>query len=150
MTAEEELKQLKEQLQGLIEKFNNWMPKDPSTGPLYKAGMMEGYMQAAQELAGLFPASIGGCVFNPELVATPAEELTEVKIVLVGLPQDGKSLYDVCKAIRSVQPMTLPDSIFLIRKVGREEAVVKEGVPRQEALQIKEMFKKAGATVTLI
>lgn len=148
---QQELEELKTRLKALVERYQNWMPKDPTTGPLYTAGMMEAYMNVAQELSGLVePAVIATPFFSTAVEGAVPEEITEVKVVLTHLPSEGQSLYEVCKAVRAVNPMSLPDSIQLIRKVGREEAVVKEGVPRQEALQIQAMFKKAGAKVELI
>jgi len=153
MSTDEELQHLRSYVSKLIDRYENWMPKDPAVSPLYSAGMMEAFMEVARDLHQCMPQEPGflfSPVFSGGTAADPLPDETEVKVILISLPTEGKELYEVVKVVRAVTPMSLPDAIQMIRKVGKEPVVVKDHMIRRDAVKIKEAFRKAGATVELV
>ena len=91
--------------------------------------------------------------FNVTVMAAPAagagagaapvaEEQTEYSIVL---KDGGAKKIQVIKAVREVTSLGLKEAKDLVDAGG----VVKEGIPKAEALELKKKFEEQGATVEM-
>ena len=91
---------------------------------------------AANAAAGAAPAAGGGA-------AAPAEEQTEFNVILTAI---GGNKIGVIKAVREVTSLGLKEAKDLVEAAPK---AIKEGVPKDEAENIKKKFTEAGATVEI-
>jgi large subunit ribosomal protein L7/L12 len=75
--------------------------------------------------------------------AEPEEEQTEFTVELTGA---GDKKIQVIKVVREVTSLGLADAKKLVEEAPK---VVKEGISKQEAQDLKKKLEEAGATVTL-
>ena len=90
---------------------------------------------AATVAASAAPAAGGG--------AAPAEEKTEFNVILTAI---GGNKIGVIKAVREVTSLGLKEAKDLVEAAPK---AIKEGVPKDEAENIKKKFTEAGATVEI-
>jgi large subunit ribosomal protein L7/L12 len=104
------------------------------------------------ELVGILEKKFGVSASAPAAVVAgggaaaaeePAEEKTEFDVELTSA---GDNKINVIKAVRAVTDMGLKDAKEL---VDGAPAVVKEGVKKEDAEQMKSQLEEAGGTVTL-
>jgi large subunit ribosomal protein L7/L12 len=91
---------------------------------------------ATVAVAGAAPAAGGGA-------AAPAEEKTDFTVILTAI---GGNKIGVIKAVREITSLGLKEAKDLVE--GAPKAI-KEGVPKDEAENIKKKFTEAGATVEI-
>lgn len=77
---------------------------------------------------------------------TQAEEKTEFDVVLKSF---GANKIGVIKVIREITGLGLKEAKDLVEKAGSPDAIVKTGVPKNEAEDMKKKLEEAGAEVTL-
>ncbi len=75
-----------------------------------------------------------------------AEEKTEFDVILKSF---GANKIGVIKVIREITGLGLKEAKDLVEKAGSPDAIVKSGVPKNEAEDIKKKLEEAGAEVTL-
>ncbi|MEJ5230021.1 MAG: 50S ribosomal protein L7/L12 [Pseudothermotoga sp.] len=75
-----------------------------------------------------------------------AEEKTEFDVILKNF---GANKIGVIKVIREITGLGLKEAKDLVEKAGSPDAIVKTGVPKNEAEDIKKKLEEAGAEVTL-
>ncbi|WP_448535323.1 50S ribosomal protein L7/L12 [Pseudothermotoga sp.] len=75
-----------------------------------------------------------------------AEEKTEFDVVL---KSHGANKINVIKVVREITGLGLKEAKDLVEKAGSPDAVVKTGVPKNEAEEIKKKLEEAGAEVIL-
>jgi large subunit ribosomal protein L7/L12 len=90
-------------------------------------------------------------VAAPAAGATPtaqaaAEEKTEFDVVL---KSHGANKINVIKVVREITGLGLKEAKDLVEKAGNPDAIVKSGVPKNEAEEIKKKLEEAGAEVIL-
>ncbi len=90
------------------------------------------------------PTFVGGAA--PAAGAAAAEEKSEFSIVLT---KTGGKKIEVIKVIRDVTQKGLKESKDMADAAESAPQVVKEGVKKDEANEIKKKFETAGATVEL-
>ena len=78
--------------------------------------------------------------------ATPAEEKTSFNVELVGV---GDKKIDVIKVLRDITQKGLKESKDLVDAAEKSPQMIKEGVKKEEAEDIKKKFESAGAKVEL-
>jgi large subunit ribosomal protein L7/L12 len=86
--------------------------------------------------AGAAPAAGGGA-------AAPAEEKTEFNVILTAV---GGNKIGVIKVVREITSLGLKEAKDLVEAAPKP---IKEGVPKDEAENIKKKFVEAGATVEI-
>jgi len=91
---------------------------------------------AATVAAAAAPAAGGGA-------AAPAEEKTDFSVVLTAI---GGNKIGVIKVVREITSLGLKEAKDLVEAAPKP---VKEGVPKDEAENIKKKFTEAGATVEI-
>jgi large subunit ribosomal protein L7/L12 len=91
---------------------------------------------AATVAAAAAPAAGGGA-------AAPAEEKTEFNVILTAI---GGNKIGVIKAVREITSLGLKEAKDLVEAAPKP---IKEGVPKDEAENIKKKFTEAGATVEI-
>ena len=91
---------------------------------------------ATVAVAGAAPAGGGGA-------AAPVEEKTDFSVILTAV---GGNKIGVIKAVREITSLGLKEAKDLVE--GAPKAI-KEGVPKDEAENIKKKFTEAGATVEI-
>ena len=91
---------------------------------------------ATVAVAGAAPAAGGAA-------AAPAEEKTEFSVVLTAI---GGNKIGVIKVVREITSLGLKEAKDLVEAAPKP---VKEGVPKEEAENIKKKFTEAGATVEI-
>jgi len=91
---------------------------------------------ATVAVAGAAPAAGGGA-------AAPAEEKTDFSVVLTAV---GGNKIGVIKVVREITSLGLKEAKDLVEAAPKP---VKEGVPKDEAENIKKKFTEAGATVEI-
>ena len=99
-------------------------------------------VKAAEEKFGVSasaPVMVAGAAGG----AAAAEEKTEFDVILAGA---GSSKVGVIKAVREVTGLGLKDAKDLVDNAPK---TLKEGASKEEAEQIKEKLKAAGASVEL-
>lgn len=75
-----------------------------------------------------------------------AEEKTEFDVILKSF---GANKIGVIKVIREITGLGLKEAKDLVEKAGSPDAIVKSGVPKNEAEDMKKKLEEAGAEVTL-
>lgn len=79
----------------------------------------------------------------PAAGAAPAEEKTEFNVVLKEI---GDKKINVIKVVREVTSLGLKEAKDLVDGAPKP---VKEGIPKEEAEEVKKKFEAAGATVEI-
>ena len=92
---------------------------------------------ATVAVAGAAPAAGGGAA------AAPAEEKTDFSVVLTAI---GGNKIGVIKVVREITSLGLKEAKDLVESAPKP---IKEGVPKDEAENIKKKFTEAGATVEI-
>jgi large subunit ribosomal protein L7/L12 len=82
----------------------------------------------------------------PAAQAAAAEEKTEFDVIL---KSHGANKINVIKVVREITGLGLKEAKDLVEKAGSPDAVVKSGVPKNEAEEIKKKLEEAGAEVIL-
>ncbi|MFS8900605.1 50S ribosomal protein L7/L12 [Synechococcus sp. H60.2] len=93
-----------------------------------------GMVMAAPVAAAAAPA--------PAAAAEPVEEQTAFDVILEAVPADKKIA--VLKVVRELTGLGLKDAKDLVEAAPKP---VKEGIPKEEANEIKKKLEEAGATV---
>ena len=102
-------------------------------------GLEEAFgVSAAAATAAAAPAAGGGGA-----AAAPAEEKTEFNVILTAV---GGNKIGVIKAVREITSLGLKEAKDLVEAAPK---AIKEGVPKDEAENIKKKFTEAGATVEI-
>ncbi|QTA38316.1 50S ribosomal protein L7/L12 [Thermosipho ferrireducens] len=78
--------------------------------------------------------------------AAQAEEKTEFDVVLKSF---GAKKINVIKIVREITGLGLKEAKDLVEKAGTPDAVIKEGVKKEEAEEIKKKIEEAGGEVEL-
>src|SRR5438552_6265236 len=103
-------------------------------------GLEEAFgVSAAVAAVAAAPAAGGGGA----AAAAPAEEKTEFNVVLTAI---GGNKIGVIKVVREITSLGLKEAKDLVESAPKP---VKEGVPKDEAENIKKKFTEAGATVEI-
>ena len=88
------------------------------------------------------PVAVAGAA-GPAADAAPAEEKTEFD---VELSEAGGQKIKVIKAVREITSLGLADAKKLVEEAPK---VIKEGISKEEAEEMKKKLEEAGAKVTL-
>ncbi len=75
-----------------------------------------------------------------------AEEQTEFNVHLKSF---GEKKIGVIKVVRTITGLGLKEAKELVEKAGTSDAIIKEGVSKDEAEEIKKQLEEAGAEVEL-
>ena len=97
-----------------------------------------GVSAAAPVMAAAIPGAVAG---------QPAEE--EKSSFDVILKSFGEQKIGVIKVVREITGLGLKEAKDLVEKAGTPEAKIKEGVPKEEAEEIKTKLVEAGAEVEI-
>ena len=100
-------------------------------------------VKTLEEKFGVSAAAPMGMMAAPAAAAAPVEEKTEFTVVL---KTSGDKKINVIKEIRAITNLGLKEAKDLVEGAPKD---VKEGVNKEEALKIKDILEKAGATVEL-
>jgi len=133
-TREQEKVELTEEQQEILEKISNWNLLELSN--FIKAFEEKFDVTAAAPVAAA-AAPAGGAAAEEE------EEKTNFDVVLKDF---GDKKIQVIKVVRQITSLGLKEAKELVEGVPR---AVKEGVPREEAEQMREDLEAVGATVAL-
>ncbi|MEA3297852.1 MAG: 50S ribosomal protein L7/L12 [candidate division Zixibacteria bacterium] len=98
---------------------------------------------AIQDKFGVTAAAPVAVAAAPAADAAEAEEQTEFSVVLTGI---GDKKIQVIKAVRELTTLGLKEAKELVESAPTN---VKEGVPKEEAEQIKEKLEGVGAIVEI-
>ena len=99
----------------------------------------------AAELVKKLEEEWGVSAAAPVAAAAPAEEKTEFDVVLTGA---GSNKIPVIKEVRAaVAGLGLADAKKMVDESDSKPAVIKEGVSKQEAEELKKKLEAAGAKV---
>jgi large subunit ribosomal protein L7/L12 len=93
--------------------------------------------------AAAVPMGVAGTAGAAPGAAAPAEEKTEFDVVLTNA---GEKKINVIKVVREVTSLGLKEAKDLVEGAPK---TVKEGVPKDEAAEIKKKFEAVGAQVEL-
>jgi large subunit ribosomal protein L7/L12 len=100
-------------------------------------------VKALEEKWGVSAAPAAAAAAGPAVAAAPVEEKTEFDVELTDA---GAKKIDVIKAIREVTSLGLADAKAFVEAAPK---MVKEGLPKAEAEEIKKKLEAAGAKVTV-
>lgn len=98
-------------------------------------------IEAMEEKFGVSAAAAAVAVAAPAASAAAAEEKTEFDVVMTGF---GENKVGVIKVIRTITGLGLKEAKDLVEG---SPSVVKEGVSKADAAEIKKTLEEAGATV---
>lgn len=118
----------------MVEELSSWTVMDVAN--LVKALEEKWGVSAA-------PVAVAGAAAAAAPAAAPAEEKTEFTVELTDA---GAKKINVIKVVREVTQLGLADAKNLVESAPK---VVKEGVSKAEAEEIKKKLEEAGAKVTL-
>ena len=103
---------------------------------------LNGLVKALEDHYGVSAAAAAApMAAGPAAAAAPAEEKTEVNVILKDV---GANKINVIKAVREVTSLGLKEAKDLVEGAP---SPIKEGVSKDEAETIKKKFAEAGATV---
>lgn len=103
-----------------------------------------GLITALEEKWGVSAApAVTAVAAGPAADAAPAEEQTEFDVELADA---GAKKINVIKAVREITSLGLADAKSLVEAAPK---VIKEGVSKDEAEEIKKKLEEAGAKVTV-
>jgi large subunit ribosomal protein L7/L12 len=88
-------------------------------------------------------APVAAAAAAPADGAGAAEEQTEFDVVLASF---GEKKINVIKEVRAITGLGLKEAKDLVESAPKE---IKEGIPKDEAVKIKEQLEGAGATVEI-
>jgi len=88
------------------------------------------------------PVAAAAAAPAPAAAAEPVEEQTAFDVILEAVPADKKIA--VLKVVRELTGLGLKDAKDLVEAAPKP---VKEGIPKEEANEIKKKLEEAGATV---
>lgn len=100
---------------------------------------MVALVKELEELWGVSAAPVA--VAGATAAAAPAEEKTEFDVIL---KDKGSSAINVIKEVRAITGLGLKEAKDLVESAPK---AIKEGCTKEEAKQIEEKLKAAGATV---
>ncbi|MGN0884170.1 MAG: 50S ribosomal protein L7/L12 [Candidatus Spyradosoma sp.] len=100
---------------------------------------MVALVKELEELWGVSAAPVA--VAGAAAAAAPVEEKTEFDVILVN---KGASAINVIKEVRAITGLGLKEAKELVESAPK---AIKEGCTKEEAKQIEEKLKAAGATV---
>ena len=100
-------------------------------------------VKSIEEKWGVSAAAAAVAAGPAAAAAAPAEEKTEFKVTLKDV---GAKKINVIKAVREVTDLGLKEAKDLVDGAPK---VIKEGIPKAEAEEIKKKFEEAGATVEI-
>lgn len=100
---------------------------------------MVALVKELEELWGVSAAPVA--VAGAAAAAAPVEEKTEFDVILVN---KGSSAINVIKEVRAITGLGLKEAKELVESAPK---AIKEGCTKEEAKQIEEKLKAAGATV---
>ncbi|ACR80521.1 MULTISPECIES: 50S ribosomal protein L7/L12 [Kosmotoga] len=98
-----------------------------------------GVSASAPVAVAAMPGAAGG-------QAAQEEEKTEFNVVLKSF---GDKKIAVIKAVRAITGLGLKEAKELVEKAGSPDAIIKEGISKSEAEEIKKQLEEAGAEVEL-
>lgn len=98
---------------------------------------------AMEEKFGVSAAAAVAVAAAPAAAAAPVEEQTEFDVILTGF---GENKVSVIKTVRTITGLGLKEAKDAVEGVP---TVLKEGVPKAEAEDIKKQLLDAGATVDI-
>ena len=127
---------MSDKLQGIVDQIKELTLLEASQ--LVKL-MEETFGVSAAAAAVTMPAAAAGAAE----AAAPAEEKTEFDVVLQAA---GGNKINVIKAVREITSLGLKEAKDLVEAAPKP---VKEGIPKEEAENIKKKFTEAGATVEI-
>jgi len=90
------------------------------------------------------PVAVAAAVPGAGGAPAEAEEKTEFDVIL---KEFGQKKVQVIKVVREITGLGLKEAKDLVEKAGTPDAVVKSGVSKEEAEEIKKKLEEAGATV---
>jgi len=90
------------------------------------------------------PVAVAATVPGAGGAPAEAEEKTEFDVIL---KEFGQKKVQVIKVVREITGLGLKEAKDLVEKAGTPDAVVKSGVSKEEAEEIKKKLEEAGATV---
>ena len=97
-----------------------------------------------EEKWGVYAAApVAAAAAAPADGAGAAEEQTEFDVVLASF---GEKKINVIKEVRAITGLGLKEAKDLVESAPKE---IKEGIPKDEAVKIKEQLEGAGATVEI-
>ncbi len=92
------------------------------------------------------PVAVAAAVPAAGGAQAAAEEKTEFDVVLKSF---GQKKIQVIKVVREITGLGLKEAKDLVEKAGTPDAVVKSGVTKEEAEEIKNKLEEAGAEVEI-
>jgi len=92
------------------------------------------------------PVAVAAAPVAGAAAAATQEEKTEFDVVLKSF---GQNKVQVIKVVREITGLGLKEAKDLVEKAGSPDAIIKSGVPKQEAEDIKKKLEEAGAEVEL-
>jgi len=98
-----------------------------------------GVSASAPVAVAAMPGAAGG-------QAAQEDEKTEFNVVLKSF---GDKKIAVIKAVRAITGLGLKEAKELVEKAGSPDAIIKEGISKSEAEEIKKQLEEAGAEVEL-
>lgn len=92
------------------------------------------------------PVAVAAPVAGSAGAGAAAEEKTEFDVVLKSF---GQNKIQVIKVVREITSLGLKEAKDLVEKAGTPDAVIKSGVTKEEAEEIKKKLEEVGAEVEL-
>ncbi|HAA82804.1 MAG TPA: 50S ribosomal protein L7/L12 [Thermotoga sp.] len=92
------------------------------------------------------PVAVAAAPVAGAAAGAAQEEKTEFDVVLKSF---GQNKIQVIKVVREITGLGLKEAKDLVEKAGSPDAIIKSGVPKQEAEDIKKKLEEAGAEVEL-
>lgn len=100
-------------------------------------------VSAAAPAGGMIMAApVAAAAAAPAAAAEPVEEQTAFDVILEAVPADKKIA--ILKVVRELTGLGLKDAKDLVEAAPK---AVKEGIPKEEANDVKKKLEEAGATV---
>jgi len=92
------------------------------------------------------PVAVAAPAASAAGAGAAAEEKTEFDVVLKSF---GQNKIQVIKVVREITSLGLKEAKDLVEKAGTPDAVIKSGVTKEEAEEIKKKLEEVGAEVEL-
>ncbi|AAD35540.1 ribosomal protein L7/L12 [Thermotoga maritima MSB8] len=92
------------------------------------------------------PVAVAAAPVAGAAAGAAQEEKTEFDVVLKSF---GQNKIQVIKVVREITGLGLKEAKDLVEKAGSPDAVIKSGVSKEEAEEIKKKLEEAGAEVEL-
>jgi len=116
----------------MVEELSNWTVME-----------VAGLVKALEEKWGVSAAPVAVAGAAAPAAAAPAEEQTEFSVELTA---SGDKKINVIKAVREITNLGLADAKNVVEGAPK---MIKEGVSKQEAEEIKKKLEEAGAKVAI-